>query len=264
VAHDSALGPWDVGVHASRTTFIAGNSARRAAVKAREQILDAAARQANVGPEALDLRAGHVVQADDGIVVVKLDRLLRSMHFAGADAELVMTTDYYEPPSEPEDADHKGDMSAAYAHAAYVAEIEVDTWTGGVRIDKITVAQDVGRVINALGLEGQIEGGIAMGIGYAVSEDLVIEDGIVINPSFRDYKLVTAPEMPDVEFHFVENDNENGPYGAKGISELPAIVTAPAIANAVYNAIGIRFNDPPLTPEKIVRALHGKAAEAAE
>ena len=264
VAHDSALGPWDVGVHASRTTFIAGNSAKRAAVKAKEQILDAASRQANVGPELLDLRGGHVVQAEDGISVVKLDRLLRTMHFAGEDAELVMTTDYYEPPSEPEGADHKGDMSAAYAHAAYVADVEVDTWTGGVKIHKITAVQDVGRAINPLGLEGQIEGGIAMGIGYGLSEDLVIQDGIVKNPSFRDYKLVTAPEMPPVEIHYVEKDNENGPYGAKGISELPTIVTAPAIANAVYNAIGIRFNDPPLTPEKIVRALHGEAAEAAE
>ncbi len=103
-----------------------------------------------------------------------------------------------------------------------------------------------------------------MGIGYGLSEDLVIEDGIVRNPSFRDYKLVTAPEMPEVVFHFIEKDNANGPYGAKGISELPTIVTAPAIANAVYNAIGVRFNDPPLTPEKIARALHGGAAEAAE
>jgi len=263
VAHDTALGPWDVGVHASRTTFIAGNSAKRAAVKARGQILAAAARQANVGPDTLDLRGGHVVQAEDGVSVVKLDRLLRSMHFAGEDAELVMTTDYYEPPSEHEDADHKGDMSAAYAHAAYVAEIEVDTWTGAVRIAKITAVQDVGRVINPLGLEGQIEGGIAMGIGYGLCEDLVIEDGMVKNPSFRDYKVVTAPEMPEIEIHAIENDNPNGPYGAKGISELPTIVTAPAIANAVHNAIGIRFNDPPLTPEKIVRALHGKTAEAA-
>ncbi len=167
-------------------------------------------------------------------------------------------------PSEPESADHRGDMSAAYAHAAYVADIDVDTWTGAVEIHKITVVQDVGRAINPLGLEGQIEGGIAMGIGYGLSEDLVIEDGIVRNPSFRDYKVVTAPEMPPVEIQTIENDNENGPYGAKGISELPTIVTAPAIANAVHNAIGVRFNDPPLTPEKIVRALHGPKTEAAE
>lgn len=263
VNNDSAIGPWDVGVHASRTTYIAGNSARRAAVKAREQILRAASHEANMGPEALDLRGGHVVQADNGTAVVRLDRLLRSMHFAGEDAELVMTTDYYEPPSEPEDENHVGDMSASYAHAAYVAEVEVDTWTGGVRLTKITAVQDVGRVINELGLEGQIEGGIAMGIGFGLSEDLKIEDGVVRNPSFRDYKVVTAPEMPEVELHFVEKDEKEGPYGAKGIAELPTIVTAPAIANAVYNAIGVRFNDPPITPEKIVRALHGGAeAEA--
>jgi CO/xanthine dehydrogenase Mo-binding subunit len=254
VNNDSAIGPWDVGVHASRTTFIAGNSARRAARKARAQILDAAAAQANVEATALDLRGGHVVQADNGITVTRLDRLLRSIHF-GENNDLVMATDYYEPPSEPEDAGHMGDMSAAYAHGAYVAEVAVDTGTGEICVEKITVAQDVGRVVNRLGIEGQIEGGIAMGLGYALSENLRIEDGIVRNPSFRDYKLFTAPEMPEFEHHFIENDALEGPYGAKGIAELPTIIPAPAVANAVYNAIGIRFRDPPMTPEKVLRAL---------
>jgi xanthine dehydrogenase molybdenum-binding subunit len=180
------------------------------------------------------------------------------MHFAGEDAELVMVTDYYEPPSEPEDDNHVGDMSAAYAHAAYVADIEIDTWTGAIRVLKITAVQDVGRVINPLGLEGQIEGGIAMGYGYGLSEELKIEDGIVRNPSFRDYKVMTAPEMPEMDIHFVEKDEIEGPYGAKGIAELPTIATAPAIANAVYNALGIRFDDPPITPEKVVRALRDR------
>ncbi len=242
---------------------IAGNSARRAAVKARRQILEAAAKQANVGLESLDLRGGHVVQADNGVAVVRLDRLLRAMHFAGDAAELVMATDYYEPPNEAEGDNHVGDISCAYAHAAYVAEVEVDTLTGRVTVEKITAVQDVGRVINQLGLEGQIEGGIAMGLGYGLSEDLKIEAGIVANPSFRDYKLFTAPEMPAIEIHFVENDEPEGPFGAKGIAELPAIVTAPAIANAVHNAIGVRFDDPPITPEKVARALHViPAAEA--
>jgi xanthine dehydrogenase molybdenum-binding subunit len=120
--------------------------------------------------------------------------------------------------------------------------------------------QDVGRVINTLGLEGQIEGGIAFGIGYALSEEVIIEEGIVKNPSFRDYKLLTAPEAPEIELHFIENVDAEGPFGAKGASELPAIIPAPAIANAVYNAIGVRFNNPPLTPEKIVRALLDKNA----
>ncbi len=254
VNNDSAIAPWDVGVHASRTTFIAGNSARRAALKAREQILKAASGQANVPPEALDLRQGWVVQDDNGETVVKLDKLLRQMHFK-EDPELVMTTDYYEPPSEPEDENHVGDMSAAYSHAVHVAEIEVDTETGEVRVVTVTSAQDVGRVVNEMGLEAQLEGGIVMGLGYALSENLQIENGIVRNPNFRDYKVPTAPEIPEIDLHFVETDSKTGPLGAKGIAELPTIVIAPAVANAVHNATGIRFFDPPLTPEKVARAI---------
>jgi xanthine dehydrogenase molybdenum-binding subunit len=259
VAHDSAIGPWDVGVHASRTTFVAGNSALRAAKAARAQILDAAARQSNVTAEQLDLRQGHVVQADNGVSVVKLDKLLRQMHF-GEEPELVMHTDYYEPPSVAEDKNHVGNMTAAWAHAAYVAEVEVDTETGEVRVEKITAVQDVGRVINRLGIEGQIEGGISVSLGYALSEQLKLEGGKVMNPNFRDYKVFTAPETPEIEIHLVEGDCQAGPMGAKGIAELPAIVPAPAVANAVYNAIGIRFTAPPLTPEKVARALHYKEA----
>jgi len=168
---DSAIGPWDVGVHASRTTFIAGNGARRAAQKARDQILNAASQQANVPPDALDLRQGWVVQNNNGEPVVKLDKLLRQMHFQ-KDSELVMVTDYYEPPSEEEGPGHVGDMSAAYSHAVHVAEVEVDTETGEVRVLKVTSAQDVGRVINEMGLEAQVEGGIAIGLGYGLSEQL--------------------------------------------------------------------------------------------
>lgn len=266
VMNDSALGPWDVGVHASRTTFIAGNSARRAAAKAREQILSAAARFSNVPAEGLDLRQGHVVQADTDEAVMTLDRLLRRMHFAGPEAELVMTTDYYEPPTEEEDENHVGDMSAAYSHACHVAEVEVDTLTGVVRVPKVWSVQDVGRIVNRMGLEGQIEGGIVMGLGYAISENLIVEDGVVRNPSFRDYKLLTAPEVPEIDMTFIETDEPEGPVGAKGIAELPTIVIGGAVANAVYNATGVRFFDPPLTPEKVARALaerrgaFGKAA----
>lgn len=263
VNNDSAIAPWDVGVHASRTTFIAGNGAQRAARKAREQILRAASRQSNVSPEALDLREGWVVQNDNGVPVIQIDRLLRQMHFQ-EEPELVMVTDYYEPPSAAEDKDHVGDMSAAYSHAVHVAEVEVDTETGEVRVIKVTSVQDVGRIINALGLEAQIEGGIIMGLGYALSEELKIEEGQVKNPCFRDYKVITAPEVPELELHFVESRSSTGPMGAKGIAELPTIVIAPAVANAVHNATGIRFRNPPLTPEKVARAIWEKhSAKAA-
>jgi xanthine dehydrogenase molybdenum-binding subunit len=255
VNNDSAIGPWDVGVHASRTTFVAGNSALRAARDARKQILEAAAKVSNSSAADLDLRDGYVVQAQSGVAVTRLDKLLRGMHFQ-QDSELVMVTDYYEPPSEPEDKNHMGDLSASWAYAAYVAEVDVDIDTGEIRVDRIIVAQDVGRVINKIGLEGQIEGGIAIGLGYALSEQLLFENGKVRNPCFRDYKVMTAPEMPEMEFHFIESNCPEGPMGAKGIAELPAIVTAPAVANAVYNAIGVRFLAPPMVPEKVARALH--------
>jgi xanthine dehydrogenase molybdopterin-binding subunit B len=107
-----------------------------------------------------------------------------------------MTTFYYEPPSVHQDKGFKGDVSAAYAWGTQVVEIEVDTDTGFIKLLKVTGAHDVGRVLNRLGIEGQIEGGVVMGQGYAFTEDLMIEDGVMKNPNFRDYKLVTAPEIP--------------------------------------------------------------------
>ncbi len=257
VNNDSDIAPWDVGVHASRTTFIAGNGTRRAARKAKAQILNAAARMLEEPAEGLELRDGSVVRERDGAALIKLDRLLRQMHFQ-SEPELVMVTDYYEPKSEPEGAKHVSDHSAAYAHAVHVAEITVDTLTGEIKVDRITVAQDVGRVINRMGLEGQVEGGIAIGLGYALSESMRIEDGHLRNACFRDYKLITAPEMPPIEMHLIESDCAEGPYGAKGISELPTIVIAPAVANALYNAAGVRIFEPPMSPEKVARAIHDR------
>ncbi|PCJ64038.1 MAG: hypothetical protein COA73_04595, partial [Candidatus Hydrogenedentota bacterium] len=138
------------------------------------------------------------------------------------------------------------------------AEVVVDTYTGEVKVEKVTMAQDVGRVINQMGLEAQMEGGLAFGLGFALSEEMIFEEGRLLNPNFRDYKVPTAPEMPEIEMHFIESDCEEGPYGAKGIAELPTIVVAPAIANAVYNATGIRFLNPPMNPEKVARAIWEK------
>jgi xanthine dehydrogenase molybdenum-binding subunit len=262
VNNDSDVAPWDVGVHASRTTFIAGNGTRRAARKAKAQILNAAGKMLNEPAEELELRGGSVVRDRDGMPLIKLDRLLRQMHFQ-PEPELVMVTDYYEPKSEPEGAKHISDHSAAYSHAVHIAEITVDTLTGEIKVDKVTVAQDVGRVINRMGLEGQIEGGVAIGLGYALSENMRIVGGMLTNPSFRDYKLITAPEMPPLDLHFIESNCAEGPYGAKGVSELPTIVIAPAIANALYNATGVRIFNPPMSPETVARAIHEKRAQAA-
>jgi CO/xanthine dehydrogenase Mo-binding subunit len=256
VNNDTDITPWDVGVHASRTTFIAGNSAMGAARKAKAKILAAAAQRFDCAAETLELRGGSIVRAATGEPLTELARFLRGLHFS-ARAELVVTSFYYEPPSVHQDKAFKGDVSAAYAWAAQVVEVEVDTGTGAVRMTRVTAAHDVGRVLNRLGIEGQIEGGIVMGQGYALTENLVVEAGRIRNPNFRDYKLVTAPEIPDMDITFIESMDGEGPQGAKGVGEAPAICIAAATANAIYNATGVRITSLPFTPERVYRALHG-------
>ena len=124
---------------------------------------------------------------------------------------------------------------------------------------KVSAAHDVGRVLNQLGIEGQIEGGIVMGQGYALTEDLMVENNTIRNPNFRDYKLVTAPEIPEMDISFIETMDGEGPQGAKGVGEAPAICIAAATATAIYNATGVRLYDLPFTPERVYRALAGKA-----
>jgi xanthine dehydrogenase molybdenum-binding subunit len=263
VNNDTEITPWDVGVHASRTTFIAGNSAIGAARKAKAKIFAAAEKMTGASAESLDLRAGRIVDAASGRVLMPLDKLLRALHFSDK-AELVMTTHYYEPPSRHQDKEFKGDVSAAYAWATQVVEVEVDTETGVVRTLGVTAAHDVGRVLNRLGIEGQIEGGVVMGQGYATTEELVVENGVIRNPAFRDYKLVTAPEIPRIDIHFVETMDGEGPQGAKGVGEAPAICMAAATANAIYNATGVRICELPFTPENVYRALNRKDARGGD
>jgi xanthine dehydrogenase molybdenum-binding subunit len=262
VNNDTDITPWDVGVHASRTTFIAGNSAIGAARKAKAKILAVAAKKTGTPEAELDLAGGFVVRAQSGEAIVELAKLLRGLHFSDM-AELVMTTHYYEPPSVHQDKGFKGDVSAAYAWATQVVEVEVDLDTGIVKMTRVTGAHDVGRVINRLGIEGQIEGGMVMGQGYALTENLLIEDGRVRNPSFRDYKLVTAPEIPEMDLAFIETMDGEGPQGAKGVGEAPAICIAAATANAICNATGVRIYELPFTPEKVYRALKGVAPQVA-
>jgi xanthine dehydrogenase molybdenum-binding subunit len=253
--NDTQVRTWDVGVHASRTTFIGGNSARIAASKARKKLLEAASDQVGVPADELDIRQGKVVRASDGEMLRDLGKVIRSLHFSEK-AEVVVTHHYYEPPSVMQTPDYKGNVSPTYAFASQIAEVEVDMETGVVRVLRVTAAHDVGRVINQMGAEGQVHGGVVMGLGYALSEELQVKDGRVMNPTFREYKLVTAPEVPEIDVTFVETDDPSGPYGAKGIGEAPSICTASAVANAVRHATGGRFTALPLTPERVYMEIH--------
>jgi xanthine dehydrogenase molybdenum-binding subunit len=133
-----------------------------------------------------------------------------------------------------------GDMHFAFGYSAQAAQVAVDELTGEVRVLRLVAACDAGRAINPQGVLGQIEGGLVMGIGTALSEAYRIEAGIPQTRRWRDYKVPLIGQMPDIEAHIVEHPTAEGPYGAKGIGELPSIPTAPAICNAIYNAVGMR------------------------
>ena len=258
---DTDIKPWDVGVHASRTTFIAGNAAHLAALEARDQIFETAAEMLGVASDQLEARAGVVRVRGDVSQSVKLGKIVRRRHFREG-GQVVSGEGWYDPPTQLVDkTTYKGNISAAYGFGAQMAEVEVDVETGMVRVLRLTCANDVGRAINPMAVEGQIEGGAQMGLGYALTEELLVENGRVINPDFLDYRLFTAADMPQIETIIVETDDPTGPFGAKGVGEMGGTPTAAAIANAIFNAIGVRITELPLTPERILAALDNKGKE---
>jgi xanthine dehydrogenase molybdenum-binding subunit len=144
-----------------------------------------------------------------------------------------------------------------------MAEVEVDVETGVVRVLRLVCANDVGRAINPMAVEGQIEGGAQMGLGYALTEELLVERGRVLNPDFLDYRLFTAADMPRIQTIIVETDDPGGPFGAKGVGEMGGTPTAAAIANAIYAAVGVRLTQPPMTPERVLAAIQALKPEEA-
>ena len=241
--------PWDVGVHASRTTFVAGNAARMAAADARDQLLETAAELFGSPVEQLRIVDGTVEVVGDPERRMDYGRLVRR-RLLREHGSVVMTTAFYDPPTEMQ-KEHKGNISAAYGFGAHVAEVEVDPGTGMVRLLNLWAAHDVGRAINPMLCEGQIEGGAAMGIGLALSEELVIFDGRIASPNLHDYGLPTAVDVPRIVVNLVETIDPRGPFGAKGIGEGGIIPPAAAIANAVADAVGIRPRQYPMRPWKV-------------
>ncbi len=283
---DTSTCPWDVGTHASRGAFMACNAAILAANKLRNKIFKLAEelfpkevekklekfRKKNPGykPPAFDFvkaaRRDHFDMQDGSIFIkgappepwlsLDLGRLLRAIHFR-TQGQMLTTEVFYDPPNElPDFTKGFGNISATYAYGTQGAEVEVDTETGEVKILRMVAAHDVGKVLNPPALKGQIYGALAQGIGYALYEELQSEKGKILNPNFRDYKIPTAQEMNfPVDLEFIETNDRFGPFGAKGVAEPGLVPTAPAIANAICDAVGIRIRDLPITPEKILSAL---------
>ena len=188
---------------------------------------------------------------------LEIGKLLRKVHFS-TNGEMLMAEYFYDPENENLGRDFKGNTSMTYTFGTHGVRVKVDEETGKVQILKYVAAHDVGRAINPMLLEGQVYGGVMMGIGFALTEQIIHEKGEIMNPNFRDYKILTIKDVVPIEAPIFETFDKDGPYGAKGIGEPGCVPTAPAIANAIYDAIGVRVKDLPITPERVLTAIKAK------
>jgi CO/xanthine dehydrogenase Mo-binding subunit len=262
---DSDSAPFNWGTAGSRTTFTVGNAVKLAAADARKQLLELAAERLEADVEDLEVR--------DKVVMVKgspqralsyrdlggISHWVRGGPILGKGSFLVEGQSY--DPKRAVVHSYPFGAMTAFVFGVHVVEVEVDTETGHVSVVRAVAAHDVGRAINPTVVEGQIEGGFAQGLGYALMEDLVTDGGQTINASFIDYKIPGVLDLPEELVPIiVEEEDPNGPFGAKGVGEPGLVPTAPAVANAIYNATGVRIRDLPITPEKVLTALEEREA----
>ena len=253
--NDTDVIPFDLGTWASRTTYVCGNAVAAAAADARRQLAEVAAGMLRATPETLVFSGDRIAATVEPGGETTFDEVVREAYdrqglliigkgaFVDEEATRFVTNDY----------EAAAPVIAACCH---LAEVRVDTETGAVELLRYLAVHDVGKAINPLGVEQQIEGGLTQGLGFALYEDLAIDGGQVLNPNLVDYRLPTFATMPKrLDAAFVEGDPSEGPYGAKGIGELPFGPPAPAIANAIYNAVGVRLKTLPMTPERVLRAM---------
>jgi CO/xanthine dehydrogenase Mo-binding subunit len=266
VTMDTEITPIDVGSFASRVLFMNGNAARKAAQEMRKRLFRAVAENLEANIEDLKVRKGWVyIKGNPQIGMAYEDAVRRS---DGKIGDCIIEEYEYIPPAELLNAETGySNISAAYSFGAQVAEVEVSKETGAVSVISIASAQDVGRAINPLAIEGQLEGSVVQGIGFALTERYAYEEGQVLNADFRDYKVPTTKDIPQldkIKTILVETVDEEGPFGAKGVGELGLNPTAAAIANAIYDATGIQMRDLPMTSEKIYLALEGMGGRGDE
>ena len=255
-ATDTALSPYNGPVASSRTTYHMGNAILAAGADIRDQILELAATTLEVDPTDLDLNDG-ILYDGAGTRVMTLRELLA--RHAGAGLSLTAGARFSTEGSPLLKADPGVEWisSIFWMFCTQAVEIEVDTQTGVIEVLNVAAAADVGRAINPMTCEQQIEGGVIMGLSNALFEGFVMRDGRIINGSFADYKVATIHDLPVITPILVESMHREAPFGAKGIGEPAAAATPPAIANALYDAVGIRIRDLPITAEKVVTALAG-------
>jgi len=263
VAADTQRTPIDLGSYSSRVTFMAGNACLEAARNLKKKIFAAVAPTWGLSPEELEARGDRIV-ARNGAG--------KSMGFAEAAAVArqkfgeLEAEGSYAPPADARGGKFKGagvGPSPAYSYSAQVAEVTVDPETGQVTVDRITVAHDCGRALNPMTVEGQVEGSVWMGLGQAVQEEMIWNRGRLMNPSMLEYKVASTLESPEIDTILVESVDPEGPLGAKEAGEGSLAAAIPAVANAIYDAVGVRITSTPITPEKILKVLREKEKQKA-
>ncbi|MFA6310700.1 MAG: molybdopterin cofactor-binding domain-containing protein [Sterolibacterium sp.] len=266
VTGDTGITPIDLGSYSSRVTIMMGNAAMQAAGRVHDLITAAVAEKLDTLPNSVVMSQGRVFAAEDPN---------KGMSFA--EAVVVAETKFgtlgtvgsYTPPKPPGKFKGSGvGPSPAYSFSACVVETEVDTATGMIHIPKIWIAHDLGQAINAVHARGQVIGGIYMGLGEALMEEQVFRrlppklSGALVHkiPSMLEYKTLTSLDMPEVEVMLIEDPDPNCPFGAKEAGQGPLLPVMPAVANAIWDAVGVRIDEVPITPDKILRALELKRA----
>jgi len=242
---------------ASRVTYVAGMAMLKAA-RAMKRTLQSVAEEI-LGRTDLLFGEEKIYSLSHPEKVISFKSLAKAAHLHGAPMVETAWHDITTQDVNPETA--QGDAYAAYSFATQLAEVEVDTETGKVEILRIVTATDAGKAINPLNVEGQIEGGVAMGVGYALTEEVIQEGGYLKTPSLGDYMIPTSLDVPPIETHIIEVPVSTGPYGAKGVGEPASIPTAPAILNAIANALNIRVTELPASSESLLRLIREKERE---
>jgi len=255
---DTATTPFDTGVTSSRTTYHMGNAVRLAGQEVRKKILELAGEILKTQPSRLSLARAKILEEGVGERLTLKELLLKK--FGGRGGTL-LAEGRFSPAGSSLLAASEGReamSSIFWMFATHAVEVEVDAQSGAVKVLKIAAAHDVGKAINPLGCEQQIEGSVIMGLSNALFEEFKMENGRILNDTLADYKVATIKDLPEIVPIIVEIDQPGGPFGAKGIGEPAAACTAPAIANAIFDAVGIWIKDLPITPEKVLAALDRK------
>lgn len=245
---DTDAGPWEVGSHASRTMYVVGNAVYQAALEARAKLLNRAAKLLGVGTDELEIKDKIIHSKTNPEKCIPANEVTKRGIYSRDDVEQIRGACSFSP------------VSAPPPYQAVFAEVDVDTKTGVVKVLRIVVANDSGIAINPMIVEGHLQGGTSQALGYALWENHIIDTvtGNVLSDNYSTYKIAAMSDMPEVDIIHVEGSEPTGPFGAKGVGEPGAVNHAPAIANAIYDAVGIRLFELPMSPEKVLKAIKEK------